>query len=155
DLPPGLYRVHASLDGFDAADSTVQVGAESNAKLKVDLRLSGVSQRVDVIGNAETAPPTIGESLSTKGVLESRVVEQLPIRDNSVLSALKLLAGIVEGPGGVSIKGGRNNQSGLQIGMASQTDSSTGAPLFRLPVDAIDSVEVLPNPYSVEFGRFS
>ena len=39
--------------------------------------------------------------------------------------------------------------------MASLTDTSTGAPLFRLPVDAIDSVEVLPNPYAVEFGRFS
>jgi hypothetical protein len=155
DLPVGLYRVRASLEGFDDARGTIQVGPESPAKLTIDLRLSGVSQRVDVIGNAETAPPTIGESLSTKGVLESRVVEQLPIRDNSVLSALKLLAGIVDGPGGVSIKGGRTNQSGLQIGMVSQTDSSTGAPLFRLPVDAIDSVEVLPNPYSVEFGRFS
>jgi hypothetical protein len=155
DLLPGLYSVRATLEGFDPARSSIQVGRESTAKTSVDLRLSGVSERVDVIGNAETAPPTIGESLSTRGVLESRLVEQLPIRDHSVLSALKLLAGIVEGPGGVSIKGGRTNQSGLQIGMATQTDSSTGSPLFRLPVDAIDSVEVLPNPYSVEFGRFS
>ena len=155
DLPPGLYEVRASLMGFDEARATVRVEPGRQATVNLDLHLTGLAERVDVIGNAETAPPTIGETLSTKGVIESRVVEQLPIRDHSVLSALKLLAGVVDGPGGVSIKGGRSNQSGLQIGMAALTDSSTNAPLFRLPVDAIDSVEVLPNPYAVEFGRFS
>ena len=155
DVPPGVYEVRVSLMGFDDVRATVRVEGDRPAAVTIDLPLSGVSERVDVIGNAETAPPTIGETLSTKGVLESRVIEQLPIRDHSVLSALKLLAGIVDGPGGVSIKGGRSNQSGLQIGMAALTDSTTGAPLFRLPPDAIDSVEVLPNPYAVEFGRFS
>ena len=155
DLPAGVYEVRASLSGFDDARATVRVEPERQATVNLDLQLTGLAERVDVIGNAETAPPTIGETLSTKGVIESRVVEQLPIRDHSVLSALKLLAGVVDGPGGVSIKGGRSNQSGLQIGMAALTDSSTNAPLFKLPVDAIDSVEVLPNPYAVEFGRFS
>ena len=155
DLAPGTYQISASLAGFDEAKATVKIEGEAAVKVALDLRLSGISEQVNVIGNAETAPPTIGEGLSTKGVLDSRIVEQLPVRDHSVLSALKLLAGIVDGPGGVSIKGGRTNQSGVQIGMATQTDTSTGAPLFRLPVDAIDTVEVLPNPYAVEFGRFS
>lgn len=154
-LPAGLYRVRAILSGFDEVGKPVRVAAGEQTTVDLDMPLSGVVERVDVIGNAETAPPSIGETLSTRGVLQSRVIEQLPIQDHSVLSALKLLAGILDGPGGLSIKGGRNNQSGLQIGMASLTDTSTGAPLFRLPVDAIDSVEVLPNPYAVEFGRFS
>jgi hypothetical protein len=154
-LAPGTYNVAAVLDGFIETRATVRIEAEKTAQTTLDLRLAGLKEEVNVIGNAETAPPTIGEGLSTKGMLESRVVEQLPVRDHSVLSALKLLAGIVEGPGGVSIKGGRTNQSGLQIGMTTQTDPSTGSPLFRLPADAIDTVEVLPNPYAVEFGRFS
>ena len=155
DLPPGLYQVRASLSGFDEVARSVRVVSGQEADVELDLPLSGLVERVNVIGNAETATPTIGETLSTRGVLQRRVIEQLPIQDQSVLSALKLLAGILEGPGGLSIKGGRNNQSGLQIGMASLTDASTGSPLFRLPADAIDSVEVMPNPYAVEFGRFS
>lgn len=154
-LAPGTYNVAAMLDGFIETRTTIRIEAEKTAQATLDLRLAGLKEEVNVIGNAETAPPTIGEGLSTKGMLESRVVEQLPVRDHSVLSALKLLAGIVEGPGGVSIKGGRTNQSGLQIGMTTQTDPSTGSPLFHLPADAIDTVEVLPNPYAVEFGRFS
>ena len=154
-LAPGVYHVSAALAGFQEATATVKVEPDKPAQATLDLRIAGLTEEVNVIGNAETAPPTIGAGLSTKGVLESRIVEQLPVRDHSVLSALKLLAGIVDGPGGVSIKGGRTNQSGLQIGMTAQTDPSTGAPLFRLPADAIETVEVLPNPYSVEFGRFS
>ena len=34
-------------------------------------------------------------------------------------------------------------------------DPATGLSQVRLPDDAIDSVTVLPNPYAVEFGRFS
>ncbi|MES1259303.1 MAG: carboxypeptidase regulatory-like domain-containing protein, partial [Gemmatimonadota bacterium] len=151
----GAYEVRASLSGFTDVRAMVRVDADRRATVEIDLPLAGVTERVDVIGNAETATPTIGQTLSTKGVLESRVIEQLPIRDHNVLSALKLLAGVVQGPGGVSIKGGRSNQSGLQIGVATLADTATGSPLFRLPPDAIDSVEVLPNPYAVEFGRFS
>ena len=154
-LNAGTYNITASLGGFEESRKVVRVEAEKPSQATFDLRLTGLTEEVNVIGNAETAPPTIGEGLSTKGVLESRVVEQLPVRDHSVLSALKLLAGIVEGPGGVSIKGGRTNQSGLQIGVTTQTDPSTGSPLYRIPADAIETVEVLPNPFAVEFGRFS
>ena len=155
NLAAGTYEVRASLSGFEDGTKVVQLSGTEDAVVELELPLSGIVERVDVIGNAETATPSIGETLSTRGVLQSRVIEQLPIQDHSVLSALKLLAGVIQGPGGLSIKGGRNNQSGLQIGMASLTDASTGTPLFRLPADAVDSVEVLPNPYAVEFGRFS
>lgn len=145
----------ASLSGFDDTRATVRVEAGSEAPARLDLPVSGISERVEVVATAENMQASIAEPLAPKAVLDSRTVAQLPIRDNSVLSALKLLAGIVQGPGGISIKGGRPNQSAIQIGMASLTDPTTGTPLFRLPADAVDSVEVFANPYAVEFGRFS
>ncbi len=154
-LNAGTYNITASLGGFEESRKVVRVEAEKPSQATFDLRLTGLTEEVNVIGNAETAPPTIGEGLSTKGVLESRVVEQLPVRDHSVLSALKLLAGIVEGPGGVSIKGGRPIKAVSGIGVTTQTNPSTGSPLYRIPADAIETVEVLPNPFAVEFGRFS
>src|SRR5579862_2551278 len=72
DVPPGVYQVRASLMGFDDVRTTQRVEGDHVASVTLDLPLSGVSEHVDVIGNAETAPPTIGETLSTKGVLESR-----------------------------------------------------------------------------------
>ena len=43
----------------------------------------------------------------------------------------------------------------MQLGPGSFVDPATGLSQVRLPDDAIDSVTVLPNPYAVEFGRFS
>ncbi len=154
-VAPGTYWVTASLSGFDDTRVVVRIEAGLEATARLDLPVSGISEHVEVVATAENAQASIAETLAPKAVLDSRTVEQLPIRDSSVLSALKLLAGIVQGPGGVSIKGGRPNQSAVQIGMASLTDPTTGTPLFRLPADAVDSVEVFANPYAVEFGRFS
>lgn len=154
-IEPGSYRVAASLSGFDTTAATILVSADRAAVVRLDLPVSGVAEHVEVVATVDPDRPTIATTLAPKTVLESRTIEELPIRDNSVLSALKLIAGIVNGPSGLSIKGGRPNQSALQIGMASLADPTTGTPLFRLPADAVDSVEVFSNPYAVEFGRFS
>ena len=43
----------------------------------------------------------------------------------------------------------------MQIGTATLIDPVTNLARVQLPSSAIDSVSVLPNPYEVEFGRFS
>jgi len=49
-----------------------------------------------------------------------------------------LLASIIEVPGGVSIKGGRPSQAGVQLGAGTLVDPSTGLTQVSLPDDAID-----------------
>jgi hypothetical protein len=58
-------------------------------------------------------------------------------------------------PGGVSIKGGRPGQAGVQLGTTTLVDPASGVAQVPLPDGAIESVTVLPNPYAVEYGRFS
>jgi hypothetical protein len=43
----------------------------------------------------------------------------------------------------------------VQLGPGAFVDPATGLSQVSLPDDAIDSVTVLPNPYAVEYGRFS
>jgi hypothetical protein len=154
-LAPGVYEVHAALQGLDEARASVNIEPGRDAVMRLDLAVSRISDHVEVVGGGDAAPPTVAATLGDKSVLTRRTIDDLPIAGNSVLGALQLFAGVINGPGGVSIEGGRSNQSGLQIGMAAQTDSTTGTPLFLLPPDAVDSIEFLPNPYAVEFGRFS
>ena len=70
-------------------------------------------------------------------------------------ATMRLLASVIEAPNGVSIRGGRPSQAGVQLGVNTMVDPSTGLSKILLPDDAIESVSVLPNPYAVEFGRFS
>jgi len=69
--------------------------------------------------------------------------------------AVRLLPAVMSFSNGVSIKGGRVSQSGIQLEMTTLVDPASGVARVALPDDAIESVAVLPNPYAVEYGRFS
>jgi len=151
-LEAGEYRVSASLDGFDPKAVDARVVYNQTVDVPLDLPIAGVAERVDVVA-PQTVVPNTG-TLTQSEVLGSHELEQLS-PGGGLQAALRLIASVIEVPGGVSIKGGRPSQATVQIGPGSFVDPSTGLSQVRLPDDAIDSVTVLPNPYAVEFGRFS
>jgi hypothetical protein len=70
--------------------------------------------------------------------------------------ALPLLPGVMRGPDGlIRIKGGNANQTNALINNASIGDPFTGLPALRLPTAAVESMRVLSNPFSAEYGGFS
>lgn len=151
-LPAGRYRVVVSLEGFESTTFTALVTAGATTNLAADLPLAAISQTVEVVGSKSdvASGPTIGRSEAIDG-------KEMDVYTGGggFQSALRLLAGIIEVPGGLSIKGGRPSQAGVQLGSGTLVDPATGLSNVSLPDDAIDSVSVLPNPYAVEYGRFS
>ena len=151
-LQEGPYTLTASLDGFALIKAKAVVTAAATTERSLDLPLATVTQTVEVM-----APSSIVSSADTLGSSESinsRETDDFASGDG-LGGALRLLASVIEVPGGVSIKGGRPTQSGVQIGASTLTDPVLGLVHFTLPDDAIDSVAVMPNPYAVEYGRFS
>src|SRR5262249_13665030 len=126
------------------------VTAGTIADLAIDLSIAAISQTVDVVGH--TAVGT-GATLAPSDSIGGRDLEQYA--GGGFQAALRLLASIIEVPGGLSIKGCRPSQATVQVGPGTLVDPSTGLTSVSLPDDAIDSVAVLPNPYAVEYGRFS
>src|SRR5712671_6144267 len=54
--------------------------------------------------------------------------------------AVRMLSTVMPTPGGVSIKGGRAGQAGIQLGTATLVDPASGEARVVLPDDAIGSV---------------
>ncbi|HUR33224.1 MAG TPA: TonB-dependent receptor [Vicinamibacterales bacterium] len=152
NLAPGSYIVVASLEGFDALTIPVVVTATAGAPVVADLRIATVSERVEVVASTAIVPSS-GTITASDG-LTGRELEEIS-GGGGLQSALRLLASVIEVPGGVSIKGGRPSQASVQLGPGAFVDPATGLSQVSLPDDAIDSVTVLPNPYAVEYGRFS
>ena len=153
-LKPGRYTVTAVLDGFESTTKPALVNAGTTLDLPLDMRLAGFSSQIEVIGgNTDAVVPQTGTLSSTEAV-DKKELEQIS-PGGGVQSALRLIAGVIEVPGGVAIKGGRPSQAGMQLGPGMFVDAATGLSQGTLPDDAIDTVTVLPNPYAVEFGRFS
>lgn len=151
-LPEGTYQVAASLAGFETVTAAAVVTAGKTSDVTLDLPVATFSQTVDVVG--QTSVVSSDGTLSRTENLQSKELEQYT-SGGGFQAALRLLASVIEVPTGVSIKGGRPSQAGVQIGPATLVDPTTGLTRITLPDDAIESVSVLANPYAVEYGRFS
>ena len=156
DVPIGRYLITASGPGFVDRDSTVfVVRANETAQVILDAQLTFVLPGVQV--RADTPSPTDSvQPVSMSDMLSGSLFETAPLEGDDFRSLLPLLPGVVrDGNGRLRIKGGQPTQGALQISSASLVDPSTGDFDLDLPTQAIDSVEVMANPFAAEYGRFS
>jgi len=101
----------------------------------------------DGLNSSDTAPPVS---------FNQNKLESLPLVNERFQDAIPLVPGVVRGPDGMlNLKGARSSQSGMIVNSASATDPVTGESSINLPIEAVQSVEVLTNPYSAEYGQFT
>lgn len=151
-LQEGRYTLTAMLEGFAVARAAVVVAPDATTERALDLPLATLTQTVEVMAPASIV--SAADTLGSSEKISSRETDEFA-NGTGLGGALRLLASVIEVPGGVSIKGGRPTQAGVQIGASTLTDPVLGLVHFTLPDDAIDSVAVMSNPYAVEYGRFS
>jgi carboxypeptidase family protein/TonB-dependent receptor-like protein len=152
-LAPGRYKVSAALASFVTTAAVAEVAAGRSADVTIDLAIEGITQSVEVVA----ASPVVSNenTLAPTETISGKEIDTFTSGGGGLQATMRLLASVIEAPNGVSIRGGRPSQAGMQLGVNTMVDPSTGLSKVSLPDDAIESVSVLPNPYAVEFGRFS
>lgn len=155
DLAPGTYTVEASLQGFTTARKTVALQPREAAAADLKLELASVHEEITVAAGADggllqerqTAPPA---------EFKQQTLQQVPLATEQYQNVLPLIPGVVRGPDGhLNVKGARESQSGLTVNGASVADPVTGQFAFRLPIEAVHSLEVVTSPYAPEYGEVS
>lgn len=160
DVPPGRYVIAVSRYGFiDRESAAFVVRAGETAQVLLDVRLAFVPEAVEVRADSPVDRPTATNSVqpvSMSDMLSGKLFETAPLAGDDFRSLLPLLPGVVrDGNGRLRIRGGHPAQAGLQISSAALIDPSTGDFDLDLPVQSIESVEVLANPFAAEYGRFT
>jgi hypothetical protein len=155
DVAPARYLIRATRPGFETTESPpFDVRAGVDAQVLLDIRLSYVAPSVEV--RAPTSPTQSVQPVSASDMLSGRVLDLAPLQGDDFQSLLPLLPGVVRGPDGrLRAKGGQPTQGALQISSASLIDPSSGDFDLELPGQAVESVELLANPFAAEYGRFS
>jgi hypothetical protein len=155
DVPPGRYILKATRAGFvpiDSAPFDVRAGAVTQVLL--DIQLTFVAPSVEVV--APASPTQSIQPVSASDMLAGSVLEIAPLEGDDFQSLLPLLPGVLRGPDGrLRAKGGQPTMGALQVSSASLIDPSSGDFDLQLPGSSIESVEMLPNPFAAEYGRFS
>jgi hypothetical protein len=156
DVPAGRYIVKAVRDGFadtETAPFNVQTG--ENEEVLVEMRLTFVRESVDVVVPANSPTESL-QPVAVSDVLTGAKMDIQPLAGDDFQSLLTVLPSIIRGPEGrLRIKGGAPTTGALQVSSASLNDPSTGDFDLELPSGAVESVEVLSNPFAAEYGRFS
>ena len=156
DVAPGRYAVHASRDGFADLDSPVfVVGPGDTQQVLFEMKLTLVRENVDVVVPANSPTESL-QPVAVSDVLSGAKMDVQPLAGDDFQSLLTLLPSVIRGPDGrLRLKGGTPTTGALQVSSASLNDPSTGDFDLELPSGAVESVEVLSNPFAAEYGRFS
>lgn len=151
---PGDYELTVVLAGFEPVTKRIKLRSESPNTVDAQLALQKQAESVSVSAN----PAGIDTASSSSGspVLTTNALKSLIRLNNDFQEALPLLPGVTRGTDGlIRIKGGNANQTNALINNVSIGDPFTGQPALRLPAAAVESIRVLSNPFSAEFGGFS
>ena len=151
-VPAGAYTLRAEAPGL-AATQTVAVTAGNVSEVLLEMRLVMVADSTTVSANTDQVETK--QSSGTNTIGES-AVERMPNRNEHFESLLPLVPGVVRGPSGrINMKGARASQKGALVNSADVTDPATGETAINIPIDVVQSVEVLSTPYNPEYGKFT
>jgi hypothetical protein len=151
---PGEYQLSVTLAGFGPYSRAITLGSAAPSIVDVQLVPQSHSEAITVTANSSD----VDTSSSSGGgpVLNTTTLKSLVRLNDDFQEALPLLPGVLRGPDGlIRIKGGNANQVNALINNVSIGDPFTGQPALRLPAAAVESMRVLSNPFSAEFGGFS
>src|SRR5260370_5834372 len=152
NVPCGVVTVTASKEGFQAAVKVAQMA--SGAKVEITLILNPKMQRASV-DVTETAPP-VEQSASVASELRPTEVKTLPTNPATVSDTLPLVPGVVRTPdGALKIDGTGEQRSGLVVNQTDVTDPATGKFSQTIPMDSIETINVLNTPCLAQSGRFT
>jgi hypothetical protein len=154
-LQPGQYTLTcAAPRHLPVTESGITVGAGKQEILQIVLPdAEKLHQSIEV---HEQAAPVATESASPTRHVTSKQLSDLPLIQEQFQSALTLVPGVVRTPDGrINIKGSTEGQSMLMVDSTEMVDPITGSYSIDLPLDAVESVDVLKTPYSTEYGHFS
>jgi len=150
DVAAGAYIITAEFPGLEATQS-ITVEAAKAAEFALELKPIELKTSVTV---TETGPEV--KTAAPSETISSSTVASAPNRDERADSVLPLVPGVVRGPDGrMNMKGARASQGGALVNSANITDPATGNPALDLPVDVVQSVQVISNPYNPEYGKLT
>ena len=155
DLFPGAYTLEASVQGFKTATKAITVRAGETSVENISLEVADVTATVTVTSSDLVSGVQTNET-APAATIKQNDLQTLPLPNEQLLDALPLVPGVVRGPDGqINMKGARASQSAMTVNSANVTDPVTGEFAINLPIEAVESAQVLTNPYAAEYGKFT
>jgi hypothetical protein len=172
ELPIGTYSVTVTLAGFKSGVVTgLAVDVSTQVRADVALQTGDVAQKIEVQG--DTLPQVDTTENTLGGIIESRVVTNLPVNGRDYQKLIYLVPGVTGSPdqitdspgsfGTFSVNGARGRSNNFLLDGTDMNDGYRndpaineagvfGTPATILPLESIAELRVLSN-FEAEYGR--
>jgi hypothetical protein len=159
NLPPGTYRIEATLEGFRTSIvEGVTLAAATTARIDVTLNLGAMSESVNVVAENQ-AVSTEDAKVATN--VSNKLIDELPlVVGGAMRSPFDLIATVPEAKGSgtsVSLGGGQGASFGATldgISVNTNRNADTAETAFLTPsLEAITEFSVETNGFKPEFGQ--
>ena len=151
-VPCGVWTARISKEGFDELESTATVTADRVAEIVAILTPSARHSSLDVTDT----PPPVSQSATQNYEVRPAEVKNLPTKPASVSEVLPLVPGVFRTPdGALKLDGSGEERSSLVVNQSDVTDPATGRFGQTVPLDSIETVNVLSTPFLAQYGRFT
>lgn len=151
-LPPGVYTVSASLEGFaPVRQPNVQVGLGRVASLDVRMSPSQLTEAITVTAEA----PIVDTSSAQSGAnVTAETIQSLPMA-RDFYAVAQVAPGTNEDAAGTTFHGSTGAENQYVIDGLNTTGVELGTEAKRLNFDFIQEVEVLTGGLPAEYGRIT
>src|SRR5438046_4497767 len=163
-LPPGEYELTVEAAGFKQfRDSKVRVNVAQISRLNAQLEVGSASEFVEV---QDTVSPLNTETVSQGTIIGQQKIVQLPLNGRQVIQLALLVPGASSGGravqqnairqgqvGGLSISGGRTNNTIFLLDGAANVDPDYSSINYSPQIDSIAEFQVQTASVSAEYGR--
>src|SRR5438093_10018811 len=159
NLPPGTYRIEASLTGFRSAKvDGIRLAAGATARVDITLNLGAIEESVTVMARS---PLVSTEDAKVTTNIPNELIDQLPLVVGSAMrSVFDLVSTVPEAKGSgsnVALGGGQGGSFGAMldgISVNTNRNADTSETAFLTPsVEAITEFSVETNGFKPEFGQ--
>lgn len=159
-LPPGIYEIKASKDGFQSEVLTnIEVTLNRTLEFDISMQVGSLNQTVQV----SSATPLLETSATSTGsTITPQQIEDMPINGRNYLDLLQLVPGVAlnrqndpAGDNSTPILGERGGNTLYLIDGLPNRDNLNGGPSAQFNQDSILEFQVVTAGYKAEFGHAS
>ena len=153
NVPPNSYQITISASGFNPATQNVNVRTSVPISVKIALTIGAATETVTVSG--ANAAEVLENVSSTHTDVDQTLIQRLPVRQpgNGLSDVVTMAApGIVADSNGLYHPLGDHAQSQISLDNQPISDQQTKAFSTQVPVNAIQSLEVVTGATPAEFG---
>jgi Carboxypeptidase regulatory-like domain/TonB dependent receptor len=153
-LACGARVLRVAKEGFhDLTSGAFELKAAASTEVDLTLEPLIVRNSVEVHDTVAAVEQSVSSETQQ---LHPDDVKNLPYRPATVSETLPLVPGIVKSPDGeMKIAGSGEHRSAMVVNSADVTDPATGRFGPTVPIDSVDTLEVLSTPFLAQYGHFT